>query len=141
MRSQALQTAQYKYYLKIKDSPEFREHQKIYQKKYRKTHQQPLKKYVQTHKKQIYERNKISMKKLSRSKKVRAVEYLGGKCSICGYNKCMAALDFHHKNGDDKYMSIGKLLIRSWDTIQKELDKCVLLCANCHREIRYLKEI
>ena len=61
------------------------------------------------------------------------VEYLGGRCQRCGYNKCMGALSFHHKdprkkeyNFNDSTMSIEKY--------KKELDKCILLCANCHME-------
>lgn len=69
--------------------------------------------------------------------KQKAVEYLGGKCSICGYNKCNRALDFHHINPDKKDNTISSLYNYSWDNIKKELDKCILLCANCHRELHY----
>ena len=73
-----------------------------------------------------------------RRRKVRemAIERLGGMCQICGYNKCQRALDFHHK--DEKQKSFGissKGYTRSWDSIRSEVDKCYLLCANCHREI------
>lgn len=62
-----------------------------------------------------------------------AVEYKGGKCQRCGYNKCISALVFHHRDGKD--FGIGKDgHTRSWERIQKELDKCDLLCANCHAE-------
>lgn len=68
--------------------------------------------------------------------KVLAVEYKGGKCQKCGYNKCIAALEFHHLDPTQKEFSIGnKGYTRSWDKIQQELDKCILVCANCHREI------
>mgnify|MGYP000644676537 CR=1 FL=1 len=67
--------------------------------------------------------------------KQKAVEYLGGKCSICGYNKCNRALDFHHINPEEKDNTISSLYNYSWDNIKKELDKCILLCANCHREL------
>jgi len=53
-------------------------------------------------------------------------------CSICGYNRCAAALDFHHPNDDKKY-SIGK--IGTLKTVKAEIKKCILLCANCHREL------
>jgi hypothetical protein len=68
--------------------------------------------------------------------KIMAVEYKGGKCSSCGYNKCISALDFHHLY--DKKFSIsmnGKIC--SWETLRVELDKCILLCANCHRELHH----
>lgn len=73
-----------------------------------------------------------------RRKEIRrkAVEYLGGKCSKCGYNKCIEALEFHHKNPTEKDFSISrKGHCRSWARVKNEIEKCDLLCANCHREI------
>ena len=70
-----------------------------------------------------------------RRKKIRemAIEYKGGKCAICKYNTCIQALEFHHIDSDDKDFGISaKGYTRSWDGVKKELDKCVLLCANCH---------
>lgn len=68
--------------------------------------------------------------------KLMAVEYKGGKCTKCGYNKCIAALDFHHKNENEKDFGISyKGYTRSWAKVKAELDKCDLVCANCHREI------
>lgn len=74
-------------------------------------------------------------KKQSQEVKKKAIEYMGGKCFICGYNRCNAALELHHKNPKEKDPKIkfGSTR-RSFDKIKKELDKCVLLCANCHRE-------
>jgi hypothetical protein len=68
--------------------------------------------------------------------KIRAVEYLGGKCARCGYSKCMWALQFHHRDPEMKKFTISSCWrhVRSWDVIQQELDKCTLLCANCHAE-------
>lgn len=66
--------------------------------------------------------------------KERAVVYLGGKCIHCGYNKCIAALGFHHRNPAEKLFQIGGSHSRSWKVIQRELDKCDLTCANCHAE-------
>lgn len=68
--------------------------------------------------------------------KEKAVEYLGGKCSICGYDKCINALQFHHINPENKDFSISaKGYTRSWKIVKKELDKCILVCANCHCEV------
>jgi predicted HNH restriction endonuclease len=63
----------------------------------------------------------------------RAIAYLGGKCRICGYNKCSSAFDFHHVDplGKDFNISAGT----SWERIERELQKCELLCSNCHREV------
>ncbi|HBY20804.1 MAG TPA: hypothetical protein DEG71_07320 [Clostridiales bacterium] len=63
-----------------------------------------------------------------------AVEYKGGRCEICGYNKCIAALEFHHKNSSEKEFNIGSVRTLQISLIADELDKCILLCANCHRE-------
>lgn len=70
-----------------------------------------------------------------RRKKLRALalNQLGGKCFKCGYNRCEAALHFHHLR-DKKFGISQKGLTRSWTAIEKELAKCVLLCANCHAE-------
>ncbi|MFH1631426.1 MAG: hypothetical protein ABIA47_00155 [bacterium] len=73
-----------------------------------------------------------------RRKKIRemSIKHLGGKCQICGYSKCSNALDFHHRNPDKKEFGVSqKGLTRSWKRVEKELGKCVLICANCHREI------
>lgn len=65
-----------------------------------------------------------------------AVEYKGGSCERCGYDKCIDALDFHHLNPQIKEFSVSsKGHCRSWKALKNELDKCELVCANCHREI------
>ena len=69
-------------------------------------------------------------------RKQKCVEYKGGKCTKCGYEKCMAALQFHHKEPNEKNFGLSyKGMPRSWEKCKKELDKCDLLCANCHFEI------
>lgn len=70
-------------------------------------------------------------------KKTKAIEYLGGKCEICGYDKNISALDFHHRNPEEKEISVSSLYQYSWERMKEELDKCQLLCANCHRELHY----
>lgn len=68
--------------------------------------------------------------------KLLAVEHKGGKCIKCGYNKCIGALEFHHLDPKEKDFHLSKGgVTRSWEIIKKELDKCILVCANCHREI------
>lgn len=68
--------------------------------------------------------------------RLRAIQYKGGKCSNCGYNRCIAALDFYHLDPTQKEFGISMDgITRSWIRIQSELDKCVLVCSNCHREI------
>ena len=73
-----------------------------------------------------------------RRKKIRkmAVAYKGGKCQICGYEPCFEALEFHHLfNGDKKFGISQKGHTRSWRIVQTKLDKCIMLCANCHHEV------
>ena len=68
--------------------------------------------------------------------KIQAVEYKGGKCKTCGYNKCVGAMDFHHINPNEKEFTISNNAGK-WEIIKKELDKCDLLCKNCHSELHY----
>jgi 5-methylcytosine-specific restriction endonuclease McrA len=67
-------------------------------------------------------------------KKLRAIEYKGGCCTKCGYNKSITALHFHHVNPDEKSFEITNNLAKKWETLKEELDKCILLCMNCHFE-------
>lgn len=63
------------------------------------------------------------------------IEYKGGKCEVCGYNKCQGALQFHHNDPNEKEFTIAKYKnTKLNDVIKNELDKCSLLCANCHAE-------
>lgn len=70
-----------------------------------------------------------------RKTKLKAINYLGGCCQLCGYSKCIDALEFHHKDENDKDINYTKFKNRSWEKLQCELDKCMLVCANCHREL------
>lgn len=71
--------------------------------------------------------------------KLQCIEYKGGCCEICGYNKCAAALEFHHKDPNEKEFLLSQRNLRTFnEEITNELDKCSLLCANCHREIHWL---
>ena len=56
-------------------------------------------------------------------------------CQICGYNKYSEALDFHHKGNKEFCISLGVQGSKNLNTIKKEIEKCVVLCANCHREL------
>lgn len=65
-----------------------------------------------------------------------AVEYKGGKCERCGYSKSLASLAFHHVDPTQKDFQIAqKGYTRAWETVRLELDKCILVCNNCHGEI------
>lgn len=91
----------------------------------------------------IYCKGCARIKKLRHGQKFKkeCVEYKGGKCSVCGYMKCFAALEFHHRNPAEKDFAISKLNTAILtDAIKKELDKCDLVCSNCHKEIHYMEQ-
>ena len=75
--------------------------------------------------------HEASMKRLAL--KERAIAFLGGKCQGCGYSHCPAAFDFHHMDPREKDFDISTRVAWS-EALEVELKKCVLLCANCHRE-------
>jgi len=102
---------------------------------------------IREYKRQWEKKNKIKRRKQSRDqgriKKRRLVEYLGGKCMKCSYNKCLGILEFHHIKEKSFKMNekIGNRC--SLESLKKEADKCMLLCPNCHRELHhneYLKK-
>ena len=76
--------------------------------------------------------NKMLFKK-RKNYQIEAIELLGGKCCRCGYNKCLSALEFHHEDLSKKEFGIGGSA-KGRSKILEEAKKCILLCANCHRE-------
>lgn len=92
--------------------------------------------------KQWYAKNKatrIPQLRKHRANKVEVMQnYKAEKgCAICGYNKCAAALDFHHKDDATKEAHVSEMARRclSWDKMLVEIEKCHILCSNCHREV------
>jgi len=68
--------------------------------------------------------------------KLQAIEYKGGECEVCGYNTYPGALQFHHLDPNEKDFHISQRgHSRSWKRVKSELDKCIMVCANCHAEI------
>ena len=61
--------------------------------------------------------------------------YLSEGCAMCGYSKCWEALEFHHVDPDTKEYAVSKLMAHSFLRIMDEARKCIVLCANCHREL------
>lgn len=77
-----------------------------------------------------------------RKLKKQAIEYKGGSCQKCGYNKCPGALTFHHLDPNEKEFGISAGgVTRSFEKIKTELDKCILVCQNCHAEIHYEEDL
>lgn len=61
-------------------------------------------------------------------------------CKICGYNKHHAALQFHHRDSSDKKFALAKSENFSWETVLKEVEKCDVLCSNCHAIVEHDKK-
>jgi hypothetical protein len=80
------------------------------------------------------ERNKKAVTTYRQRIKLKALKYKGNKCVICGYDRCSRALQFHHLDPVQKDFSVSRVT-RRWRSIKPELDKCILVCANCHAEI------
>ena len=80
------------------------------------------------------------MKSRKHEGKRNAIAYKGGACSCCGiaYNGENAAIfDFHHRNPKTKELNIGQSLESPMEVLKAELDKCDLVCSNCHRLIHH----
>ena len=83
--------------------------------------------------------NYLKQRERALTRKIELVNYKGGKCEKCGYDNNLSALDFHHVNPQDKSFQLDSrhLSNTNIDKLKEEVDKCVLLCANCHRETHY----
>ena len=82
------------------------------------------------------ERDRVRLKTSRLLLKKRAIEHLGSKCADCGLKTdFISVYDFHHEDADRKEAKVSTLItrLRAWEEVQVELDKCILLCANCHR--------
>ncbi len=114
--SENRETHKFKYH----SVPEYKEKVKNWQKKY-------------------YLSKKPYMRKYDEKKKL--LNYFGGKCSLCDYSKCLAALEFHHKDPKEKEFNISNISVStdSWDKCIEEASKCILICNRCHREIHHLE--
>lgn len=101
------------------------------QKEYAKQHYQQNKEaYKQSHKKARLKARELNKKFVKRVKSL-------AKCKLCGYSKSSSALEFHHKDETQKDYEISRLQSGGWSIkkIKQEMRKCVILCANCHREV------
>jgi hypothetical protein len=84
-----------------------------------------------------YQRRAVKEHRLK--SKIALLEYKGNKCECCGYNKVNSALEFHHLDSKTKLFNISSSQVkkRSQEELFREIDKCILLCANCHRELHF----
>jgi len=66
------------------------------------------------------------------------VAMFGNKCHMCKReNLPLGCFDFHHLVDNDKHTNIGTMMLWSWEKLKKELNKCIMVCSNCHREIHH----
>ena len=72
-------------------------------------------------------------KKKCRQNKLKAIAYLGGHCTDCKNEFPPYVYEFHHLDPTIKEFTITRIMGRKWENIVPELNKCVLLCANCHK--------
>jgi hypothetical protein len=69
--------------------------------------------------------------------KRKGIEYFGGKCQNCGYNKCITSLDFHYPDPFKKDEDFNKKCEKSWEVMKSKIEECLLLCKNCHTELHW----
>ena len=70
-----------------------------------------------------------------RAFKIQCIDYMGGECSKCGYSRHPSALEFHHLDPSQKEFGISRVRLNKMNAeVKKELDKCTILCSNCHKE-------
>lgn len=76
-------------------------------------------------------------KKRGLKRKIELILSMGGSCKLCGYNKNITALDFHHLNPKEKNFKLDIRMLASTKmlTLLKEAKKCIVVCSNCHREL------
>jgi len=98
------------------------------------------KKCEQAIQKEEHQRNKKRYSRRAKDKYKKKKEFidaikLGIGCQVCGYNKCIDALVFHHRNPEEKKFTLNRVISYSKENILKEIKKCQILCMNCHQEL------
>lgn len=114
-----------------------KEYMKEYNRQYYTDHVEQIKKHVEQYDTNDKGRTNSRKKKHRDTLRQFIQNYkLQRGCALCGYNKCAGALEFHHE-GDNKEFCISSAIrnARSKVNIRKEMKKCIILCANCHREL------
>lgn len=78
-----------------------------------------------------------AFKKKTEKTRQKAIDIVGNKCWVCGYDRTFSNLCFHHVDDSDKSfgLSIREMTGYAWERVISEIKKCVLVCHNCHGEI------
>lgn len=80
-----------------------------------------------------YDRNKYNQ-----NIKKKLVSLNGNECKICkAKNLPLVCYDFHHTNSEDKEYQISQIMMWKWETLEKEIKKCIMVCSNCHKSIHF----
>lgn len=83
-------------------------------------------------------KNSKQVMEIQKKKRLFAIKFYGAKCTKCGYDKCIDALEFHHRDSSSKKAKPTYIIRRwAWEKVKVELDKCDLVCSNCHKEIHF----
>lgn len=94
--------------------------------------------YYQKNREKMLARSRITSKASKQRFKERIKEIkMSSGCTRCGYNRCARALHFHHTDPTIKDFSLNRAFSggKSYQSILDEVEKCVVLCANCHSEL------
>lgn len=118
-----------------------RAYNRAYKAKIRKENPEKIKQEKKIWRKAWRKKNKEKIRAKERDFKRKCVEYKGCKCQKCGLIDDPCVYDFHHRDSREKDFSISRMknFLEITPTVKKEIDKCDLLCANCHRKVH--KEI
>jgi len=63
----------------------------------------------------------------------------GRRCMVCGFESDLPIYELHHHDQEGKETNVSKIMHHSWEKVERELRKCILVCANCHRAIHHLE--
>ncbi len=116
--------------------PEVIARRKKYSEQYNKKNKDKIKEKQRKYREENIKELKEKRREFREKNKEILIKPFNGKCQKCGYNKCISALEFHHKNPKEKEMNID-CEKESIEKLLEEIKKCILLCANCHRELHY----
>ena len=132
---------QYSKYYRLANLKQCKSYGKLYRKKHKKEFQEYNKLYQRTHKVDLHNAKVKYSRKIRKEWETFFKRHRLNKCSLCGYDKDFSAIDFHHIK--DKKFGISYFITRHRPTkkhiksLSKEVNKCVILCANCHRIMHY----